>query len=140
MALRLSHKINRAHDIRVLAIHGLGLREDVVNTHLYNERDIRDVVYKVLKEWRNAQPNSRIAYSELCTALRRVGMASYIETGDNIAVRGHFLSNTENVKSVFNLLPALSKHSRMLGMLCVGACIGVCAYKFSHVFLKVHKE
>ena len=139
MVLKLSHRINSSVDIRLLAIDGLGLEEQVVKTHLYNERhDIRDAAYNVLDEWRKNQQSSRDAYRNLCAALKRVGMASYIESKESGIVDVN--NRLPKMGNVVNWLPTLSKHSQMLGLMCIGACIGVCVHTYSHFFLKFHKQ
>ena len=119
MVLMLSHRITNSPDLRRLATH----------------------------DWSAQYKNSRDAFRRLCEALKRVGMASYIELlqekyteNDMNGVNKRHFARVDNVKSVYSLVATLSKHSQMLGLMCIGACIGVCLHKYSHFFLKFHKQ
>ena len=80
MLFKLSRRINSAGELRTLATIGLGIEEHVIDGHLYNEKDINEAALSVLKEWRKGQPNSKVAYSELCEVLTKenVRMDFYI--------------------------------------------------------------
>lgn len=147
MALKLSYRITNSPDLRRLAIGGLGLEEHVVNKHLNDERDIREASCRVLRDWRVKLQSSRVAYRRLCEAVKVVGMESYIELlqekyteNDMNGINKQHFPRVDNVKSVYSLVATLSKHSQMLGLMCIGAYTGVCVHKYSHFFLKFHKQ
>ena len=70
MMWKLSKQINSDGDLRTLAMEGLGLEDPTVNKNLQNKRDINEAAYQVLREWRTSQENDRIAYQNLCEALK----------------------------------------------------------------------
>ena len=80
MLLKLSEKIIEEHDLQKVGVIGLGLEDSVVDRHLRNNRnDITMAVLGVVKTWRRTQPDSTVAYTKLCEALREVEMKFLIE-------------------------------------------------------------
>ena len=82
MLMKLSKKFSTNDEIYSLTLIGLRMNEDVVEGHLRNHReDIHGAVYKILKDWRNSQDDSKIAYQKLCAALRhdQVNKHAYIK-------------------------------------------------------------
>ena len=66
-------------NLRSLAILGLGIEENKVDTALENHAgDITSAIYQVLKQWQNGYENAAIAYNNLCQALTKVNLNYYI--------------------------------------------------------------
>ena len=78
--LKLAKMITTQMDLYTLAIIGLAISEEKVETSLTNHTEINMAVYHVLKEWRTSQISNEVAYDKLCDALKNddVNMASLI--------------------------------------------------------------
>ena len=68
--LRLTKKITNEFDLMTLAVLGLGMDESVVSGHIANKDDIKMAAFHTLKEWKTSQTNSRVAYINICKALK----------------------------------------------------------------------
>ena len=80
MLLNLSKSLNNKEDLANLAILGLGIEENKVDTALQNHPgDINSAANQILKQWRNGYENTANAYSILCKALRKVKLDYYIK-------------------------------------------------------------
>ena len=80
MLLDLSEKISKPFDIMKLGGKGLKLDLSVVETAISNNKDdVNMAMYDVLKKWRVSQPDSKMAYNNLCEALTVVNMDSLIQ-------------------------------------------------------------
>ena len=76
---KLAKRILSAEDLLTLAIMGLHVEEDIIDRHLRDQSNsICIASFNVLKEWRISQPDRCIAYTNMCEALRKVGMNSYV--------------------------------------------------------------
>ena len=82
LVLKLSKRINSKSELRDLATLGLGVPDPTIGKNLTNKDDITMAAYNVIMDWRKGQDNYKIAYVNLCEALRDedVGMASYIKS------------------------------------------------------------
>ena len=72
MLLELSKKLTNPHDILSLAIRGLGIEQNIVQ--IANSLDFSLASYRILWRWMESQVNERIAYSNLCLALKSANM------------------------------------------------------------------
>ena len=77
--VNLSNAITQASDLRKLGIQGLHLDAKTVERHITNNRDITSAAHDVLFEWLNTQENRRVAYNNLCKALKIVKMKLKIQ-------------------------------------------------------------
>ena len=76
----LSLYINSEADLRKLAIIGLNIEEIVVANSVKNHpNEFSVAVGSVLKTWRVKKENDKLAYTELCEALKKAEMLYYIE-------------------------------------------------------------
>ena len=77
----LAKQISTPADLRTLGILGLGVSDPTIGKNLQNTDDINEAAYQVLRTWRLNQDNWKVAYTNLCDALRKpnVGMVSFIE-------------------------------------------------------------
>ena len=83
MIIKLSKKLSSEDDLSTLAVIGLGMEEHVVAGHLkIKSTDIHSAAKCVLKDWRNSQENPKVAYTNMCNALRHkdVKMAGHIHS------------------------------------------------------------
>ena len=80
--LKLSKRINSESELRDLATLGIGVPDPTIGKNLTNKNDINMAAYNVIMDWRKGQDNYKIAYVNLCEALRDedAGMASYIKS------------------------------------------------------------
>ena len=77
MLLNLSEALQKG-DLRKLAIRGLGMKENEVDTALENHRgDLNEAADQVLKQWWKSQENGSIAYTKLFQALGVVNLPLY---------------------------------------------------------------
>ena len=67
--LKLANLLTDESKLQTLALLGLGMDESTVDGHL-RENCIKTAAHKVLKEWRNSQPDLNIAYTVICEALK----------------------------------------------------------------------
>ena len=73
--LKLSTKITSANELKNLTITGLNLDHSMVENHIINNpNDIQSAAYDLLNEWKKSQLSSRIAFQNLCEALKRSDM------------------------------------------------------------------
>ena len=81
MIWKLSQKITRTDELRSLAIYGLKIEDPTINKNLHNEKDISEAAYQVLRQWRTSQTNDKVAYMNLCEALKDedVNMEGHIQ-------------------------------------------------------------
>ena len=77
----LSQEINTVQELRKLATIGLRISDPTIAKNLYKQDDINETAYQVLLEWRKSQDNHKVAYVNLCKALRHkhVNLSSLIE-------------------------------------------------------------
>ena len=68
--IRLSNKITKKRTLRTLAIVGLGVKGETVDSCLQNNDDINDAAYEVLNDWRKTQVSKYEAYTNICKALK----------------------------------------------------------------------
>ena len=69
--LKLSTRIVRVDQLRRLAVVGLNIPVYRVDTHIKNNlQDLQEAAYALLREWRNTQINSSIAFQNLFQALK----------------------------------------------------------------------
>ena len=74
--VKLSMSITSIAELETLAYYGLNIPVHQVAKHITNNtHDIQSATYALLREWRNSQINSRIAFQNLCQALQRSDMA-----------------------------------------------------------------
>ena len=79
MVFELSRHITDETALRKLATSGLEVRENVIATHLNDHRhSITEAAHQVITHWRKSVEDSSEAYSKLCDALRKTGMAFLI--------------------------------------------------------------
>ena len=75
MLLKISKRINREVDLRMLGEVGLGVEEYITDSQLRNQgQDIQSAAYSVLRYWRNSQENSHIAYTRMRDALQHADL------------------------------------------------------------------
>ena len=74
----LSNKITDKQTLRMLAVVGLRMQTETVDSHLYGNT-INDAAYEVLSEWKKGQSNDEKAYSNICQALTNVKLESFID-------------------------------------------------------------
>ena len=86
MLLSLSRRITSETDLRSLATDGLGLKEHVIDSHIYDEKKITLAAHRVLNDWRVKQCNSKVAYSRLCEILDKVEMSFYVADALKVCV------------------------------------------------------
>ena len=81
MIVKLSEKITCKFDLRKFATYGLDMEDPTVNKNFQNEKDINEAAYQVLREWRTSQDNDKVAYKNLCEALKDkdVNMKAHIQ-------------------------------------------------------------
>ena len=82
MVVKLSKRINDPMDLLMLGTLGLNMKEEDLAGHLQNKKDnIHMAAYGVLKTWKASQPDRKVAYKNLCEALRHkdVDMKSLIK-------------------------------------------------------------
>ena len=66
-------------DLHKLAITGLGMTLDKVTIHITNNSNsITMAALSVLKYWRISKTNRQVAFREMCNALNKAEMNSYI--------------------------------------------------------------
>ena len=70
MLLLLSQEITTVQELRKLATIGLRISDPTIGKNLYKQDDINETAYQVLLEWRKSQDNHKVAYVNLCKALR----------------------------------------------------------------------
>ena len=79
LMLKLAGMFTSELDLLTLAIIGLNIRENVVAGHVKSKNEsIAMAAYAVLREWRAGQTNNHVAYENVCSALRKVGMGNFI--------------------------------------------------------------
>ena len=76
--LDLSCRITNELDLRTFATKGLRVAEYTIDGHISTEESIQLAAQKIIKVWRRAQGNSRVAHSRLCDILRAVEMNFFI--------------------------------------------------------------
>ena len=70
MILDLSKLLVTPSDLREVAIKGLNMEGNKVEIHIKsNQNEITSVGYNLLREWRDTQQDSRMAYAKLIEAL-----------------------------------------------------------------------
>ena len=76
----LSQEITTVQELRQLATIGLRISDSSIGKNLYKQ-DINETAYQVLLKWRKSQDNHKVAYVNLCKALRHknVKLSSHIE-------------------------------------------------------------
>ena len=67
--LSLSEVLTDSGQLRRLAIQGLQINRNRVESCLTNERKISDATYEVFRDWINNEPDRKIAYDKMCRAL-----------------------------------------------------------------------
>ena len=78
---KLAQKITSAEELVTIAILGLGADDDLVDRHLRDSHDnIVMASWRVLKDWKQTQPNSHVAYLNMCKALEKVEKNQYVVT------------------------------------------------------------
>ena len=78
---KLAQKITSAEELVTIAILGLGADDDLVDRHLKDNHDNIAMASKcVLKDWKQTQPNSHVAYINMCKALGKVNKNQYVVT------------------------------------------------------------
>ena len=80
MVWNLSCRIVTEPDLRTLATNGLKVEEHIVDGHMNTEKTISLAAQRILKVWRRAQANSRVAHSSLCNILEALSMNLYVCT------------------------------------------------------------
>ena len=79
MLFSLSRKMTDKDKVRRLGTIGLEVAESYIDSQLYNERyDIKEAALQILKEWRSNQVDSKVAHTQLCVALKKVDLSSWI--------------------------------------------------------------
>ena len=79
MLLDLSSRFSSPGQLRRLVTMGLGLKQHVLDSHLYNTADINEAAFGVLKEWNLSQESPAVAHNRLCEALKKVNMCFLIQ-------------------------------------------------------------
>ena len=70
----LAEKITNVSDLRTLALRGLDLDSNTVDSTTYNnEKAIQEAAYRILQKWLQKQDNKQNAYTNLLAALRNCG-------------------------------------------------------------------
>ena len=80
MVLKLAKRMNDEMDIFTLGTLGLGMKDEVIERHLHDNRSINMAARAMLNTWKASQPDAKVAYERLCQALRHkdVDMKSLI--------------------------------------------------------------
>ena len=82
MMLKLSKFYQSEEEVLTFALFGLKMDENVVGVHLKNKKDdFHSAVFQILKDWRKTQDDAKMAYQNLCKALRQkdVNTPAYIK-------------------------------------------------------------
>ena len=68
-------------NLTTLAVLGLGMDESAVSGHITNNKDIKMAALQTLKQWRASQTNHRVAYVNICEALKHkdIDMALFVD-------------------------------------------------------------
>ena len=67
--LSLSQEITGHGQLRCLAIHGLKIKSNVVESCLANATEISEAAYQVMLRWIKNEPDRKVAYDNMCRAL-----------------------------------------------------------------------
>ena len=78
MLFKLSRRISKEGDLRLLATTGLGTEDYVLDGHIDQDKNIMEATLGVLKEWQRGYMDMALAYTDLCQILEEVGMSFYI--------------------------------------------------------------
>ena len=79
MIKNLSKCLSEEDELITLAELGLEMHPKYVHRHLVNNQgDVYNAALSLLKDWRETQTDSVVAYKTLCDALERVKMEFYI--------------------------------------------------------------
>ena len=81
MVLRLAKRMNDELDIITLGTIGLKIKDEVIDRHLQDNKNINMAARAMLNSWKVSQPDAKVAYERLCEALRHkdVDMKSLIK-------------------------------------------------------------
>ena len=82
MMLKLAKFYHSEEEVLTFALFGLEMKENVVEGHLKNKNsDFHAAVFQILKDWRKTQDDAKMAYQNLCKALRHgdVNTPAYIK-------------------------------------------------------------
>ena len=76
--LALSKRFVSKLDLRDLAITGLNMDSHIVNKHINKSQgDTTAAAYSFIKEWKESQPNERVAYTRMNEALTNIDKSFY---------------------------------------------------------------
>ena len=76
--LALSKRFVSKLDLRDLAIAGLKMDSHVINRHINRSQgDTTAAAYSFIKEWKDSQPNARVAYTTINAALTSIDKSFY---------------------------------------------------------------
>ena len=78
MKLNLARQITTQQELRNLAMLGLRVKSNVIDTKLTNERDIKEAALKVIQQWATSKEHKRAAYVELCEILIKIRRSAYM--------------------------------------------------------------